>query len=88
MAAILAGAAGFVVGRYYIDNREPNFAKDYVLYVYPEMTTAQVIDSLQAGAGTIRPKSVERVFKKMELEQNMKPGRYVVDTSVPSIYVA
>ena len=88
VAAILAGAAGFVVGRYYIDNREPNFAKDYVLYVYPEMTTAQVIDSLQAGAGTIRPKSVERVFKKMELEQNMKPGRYVVDTSVPSIYVA
>ena len=86
--ALLAGAAAFVAGRYYIDNRQPNFSKDYVLYVYPEMTAAQVLDSLQAGAGTIRPKSVERVFKKMEIDQNMKPGRYVVDTTVPSIYVA
>ena len=44
--ALLAGAAAFVVGRYYIDNRQPNFSKDYVLYVYPEMTVAQVLDSL------------------------------------------
>ena len=59
-----------------------------MLTLIPEMTAAQVLDSLQAGAGTIRPKSVERVFKKMEIDQNMKPGRYVVDTTVPSIYVA
>ncbi len=85
---LLAGAAAFVAGRYYIDNRQSNFSKEYVLYVYPEMTVAQVLDSLQTGAGTIRPKSVERVFKKMEIDQNMKPGRYVVDTTVPSIYVA
>lgn len=88
VAVLLAGAAAFVAGRYYIDNRQPNFSKDYVLYVYPEMTATQVLDSIKAGAGAIRPKSVERVFRKMELDQVIKPGRYVVDTTVPSIYVA
>ena len=36
--ALLAGAAAFVAGRYYIDNRQPNFSKDYVLYVYPRVS--------------------------------------------------
>ena len=61
-AALLAGAAGFVAGRYYIDNKKPNFSEKYVLYVRPEMSVAEVMDSLQAGAGTVRPKSVERAF--------------------------
>ena len=61
---ILAGAAAFVVGRYYIDNKKPNFTEEYVLYVRPETTLGQIADSLQSGAGMIRPKSLERVFKK------------------------
>ena len=32
---ILAGAAAFVAGRYYIDNKKPNFTEEYVLYVRP-----------------------------------------------------
>lgn len=52
------------------------------------MTTSEVMDSLQAGAGTIRPKSLQRAFDKMETSQKMKPGRYVVDASSTSIYVA
>ena len=87
-AALLAGAAGFVLGRYYIDNKMPNFSEKYVLYVRPDMTVAQVMDSLQAGAGTIRLKSVERAFDQMETASKMKPGRYVVDSSCTSIYVA
>ena len=87
-AALLAGAAGFVAGRYYIDNKKPNFSEKYVLYVRPEMSVAEVMDSLQAGAGTVRPKSVERAFAKMEMDANMKPGRYVVDSTSTSIYVA
>lgn len=87
-AALLAGAAGFVLGRYYSDNKKPNFANDYVLYVYPDMSVQTVIDSLQAGAGTLRPKSIERAFAKMEVAQNMKPGRYVIDPSNVSMYVA
>ncbi len=86
--ALLAGAAGFVAGRYYIDNKKPNFSEKYVLYVRPEMSVAEIMDSLQAGAGTVRPKSVERAFAKMEMDANMKPGRYVVDSVSTSIYVA
>jgi UPF0755 protein len=86
--ALLAGAAGFVAGSYYIDNKKPNFSEKYVLYVRPEMSVAEVMDSLQAGAGTVRPKSVERAFAKMEMDANMKPGRYVVDSTSTSIYVA
>ena len=86
--ALLAGAAGFVAGRYYIDNKKPNFSEKYVLYVRPEMSAAEVMDSLQAGAGTVRPKSVERAFAKMGVDVNMKPGRYVVDSTSTSIYVA
>lgn len=86
--AVLGGIAGFIVGRYWIDNRTPNFTEDYVLYVHPETTVDQVVDSLYVGAGTIRPKSLARAFKEMEVAQKMKPGRYVVEPSVPSIYVA
>ena len=86
--AVLAGAAGYVLGMYYIDNKQSNFTKDYVLYVRPETTVSQIVDSLQVGAGTVRPRSIERCFKKMEVASNMKPGRYVIDPSSTSIYVA
>lgn len=86
--AVLSGTAGFIAGRYFSDNRRPNFSNDYVLHVYPEMTAQDVMDSLVAGAGVLRPKSLERTFRKMEVEQNLKPGRYVVDKSSTSIYVA
>ena len=85
---ILAGAAAFVAGRYYIDNKKPNFTEECVLYVRPETTLGQIADSLQSGAGMIRPKSLERVFKKMDVASKIKPGRYVVDATCPSIYVA
>ena len=85
---VLAGVAGFVAGRYWIDNKTPNFSDDYVLYVYPESPVDQVMDSLYVGAGTIRPKSLSRAFAKMAVSESMKPGRYVVEPSASSIYVA
>lgn len=88
LMAVLAGIGGFVVGRYYIDNKKPNFTKDYVLYVYPDTPMEQVLDSLCQGAGAVRPKSLERAFAKVDAEQNMKPGRYVIDPSCTSIYAA
>ena len=81
LMAMLAGIGGFVVGRYYIDNKKPNFTKDYVLYVYPDTPMEQVLDSLCQGAGAVRPKSLERAFAKVDAEQNMKPGRYVIFTA-------
>ena len=86
--ALLASGAGYVLGMYYSDNKKPNFTEDYVLYVRPETTVAQIVDSLQAGAGTLRPRSIERCFKKMEVASKVKPGRYVIEPSATSIYVA
>lgn len=85
---VLAGAAAFVLGRYYVDNKKANFSQEYVLYVRPETTVQQVLDSLQAGAGTLRTKSVERCFKEVDAASKMKPGRYVIEPSATSIYVA
>lgn len=86
--AVLAGVGGFVLGRYYSDNRKPNFSKEYVLYVRPGTDVQEVMDSLQSGAGVLRPKSIERTFRKMDVAAAMKPGRYVVEPSATSIYVA
>ncbi len=88
MLAALFGVAGFVAGRYISDNRKPNFSERYILHVYPDMSAEAVMDSLQAWAGVLRSKSLERAFREMEVSQNMKPGRYVVEPTSTSIYVA
>lgn len=88
LAVLFAVAGSVVLGRYYVDNRKANFTSDYVLYVSPDTELDEVVDSLQSGAGTIRPKSLKRAFAKMEVAENIKPGRYVVKSSSPSIYVA
>lgn len=88
VSALLAGAAGYVAGLYYSDNKKPNFSEEYVLYVRPETTLQQVVDSLNAGAGTLRPRSIGRTFRKLDVENAMKPGRYVIEPSSTSIYVA
>lgn len=87
-AFAVAFVAGFVAGRYVSDNRKPNFSEEYVLYVYPDMTAQQVKDSLMTCAGVLRPKSLDRCFRKMELDTRMEPGRYVIEPSFTSIYVA
>ena len=88
VSVVLVGAASFVLGRYYIDNKKPNFTDEYVLYVRPETTLGQIADSLQARAGMVRPKSLERAFKEVDAVSNLKPGRYVIDSTATSIYVA
>ena len=85
---VIGAVAGFFAARYWIDNRTPNFTEKYVLYVYPETTVEQVLDSVYVGAGTIRPKSLERAFQELDVAKNMKPGKYVIEPSNPSIYVA
>lgn len=91
VAAVLAVAGAvccFVVGRYYVDNKKSNFTEDYVLYVYGNTTDVQVMDSLKANAGVVRPGSLKRCFDKMDVAGNIKPGRYVISAESPSIYVA
>ena len=88
VATVVAGAAGFVLGRYYVDNKMPNFSKEYVLFVRPDMSAQEVMDSINAGAGTVRPKSLERAFAEVEAAQKMKPGRYIIKPEATSIYAA
>lgn len=88
IAGVLLVVALFVVGQYLMDNRSPNFKKKYVLYVYPDMTTEQVLDSIVKGASAERVHSLERVFRKMNVQENIKPGRYVINPISPSVYVA
>ena len=81
-------AGGVIVGRWYNDNRRPGFTKKYVLYVYPETTVDQVLDSLICGAGVLRVRSLERSFEHEKVAENMMPGRYIIEPSFTSIYVA
>lgn len=88
ICALLGAAAGFFFGRWYNDNKRPNFSEKYVLYVRPDTPVQTVIDSLVCGAGAFRPRSLERCFNEVNVEKGMKPGRYVIEPSFTSIYVA
>lgn len=71
---------------YYTDNKKANFTKTHVLYVYPDMTSEQVLSSLDTVACNFR--SLERSFKKEDVASRIKPGRYVIKPESTSIYVA
>ena len=87
LAVVAVATAGAVVGGlYYNDNKRANFSDGCVLYVYPDMTADQVCDSLQSVV--LRPRSLERAFNKIEVAENIRPGRYIVEPSFTSVYVA
>ena len=89
IAVAIAGAvAGVFFGRWYNDNKRPNFTEKYILYVRPDTPVQAVVDSLVSGAGALRPRSIERCFKEVDLAASMKPGRYIIEPSFTSIYVA
>ena len=71
---------------YYTDNRKGNFSKDYVLYVYPDMTSQDILCALDTVV--LNDRSLARCFRKEEVAQKLKPGRYVINESTTSIYVA
>jgi len=84
---VAAAAAAFVGLRYWTDNIRSNFGQEYTLYVYPHMTAGEVLDSIDAGALTIRKGSLARCARKEGLSERMKPGKYVISPSDASIYV-
>ena len=86
--ALIGAVTGFFFGRWYNDNRRPNFTEKYVLFVRPETSVQTVIDSLVSGACAQRQRSLERCFEEENLAACMKPGRYVIEPSFTSIYVA
>ena len=86
-AVLVAGVCLWVGLRYLTDNRMPNFSKEYVQYVYPDMSAETALDSIAAGAGVIRPGSMDRCARKEDLGGRICPGRYEIDPSMTSIYV-
>ncbi len=83
---IVAVVVSVFAALWYIDNRSANFTQEHVLYVYPDMTSEQVLESLDSV--TVRPRSLARMFEKENVASKIKPGRYVIDPSSSSVYVA
>ena len=83
LAAIVA--AGAIGGRWYGDNRKPNFTGKAELYVYPGMTASDVLEAIPDSV-VQRPGSLRRVLSKAGSE-GIKPGHYVIGKGKPSVYV-
>lgn len=90
VAAVLAvGAVGAAVfGRWFVDNKQPNFKREAIIYVYPGMSAGQVLENIADSAGVQRIGSLKRAFADKQVETYMQPGRYVVKPSSTSVYVA
>ena len=73
---------------YYKVHKKTNFTRNYVLYVYPEMSESEILDSLAVGAGMIDREVMQSAFDAENLSSRMKPGRYQISKSNTSIYVA
>ena len=84
--AMIAIAGGVVFGRWYNDNKRPNVTEKYVLFVRPDTPVGTVLDSLASRVE--RPRSLARSLEEVNAAENMKPGRYVIEPSSTSIYVA
>ena len=85
--AVLAGvvAVGIFGGRWYGDNRKPNFSGKADLYVYPDQSVADVLAAIPDSI-VLRPRSLRRVMAGLS-DSDLKPGHYVVEKGKPSIYV-
>lgn len=86
LASVMLLVCGVYAVMYYNDNKKPNFKEDYILYVYPDMTSQQVLDSI--ATVSLNQRSLERCFRKEDVQDKLKPGRYVIEPSSTSIYVA
>ncbi len=84
-ALVAVVAIGIFGGRWYGDNRKPNFSKNYELFVYPGMETSYILKSIPEDV-VLRRRSLERVMRDLSSDQ-IKPGHYVIEKGKPSIYV-
>ncbi len=87
--ASVALVVGIVfVSLWYIDNRRPGFEKEFVLFVYPDTESSRVLDALCEEGGAKSRGSLERCFRRIGVENKMKPGRYPIRSHYPPVYVA
>lgn len=83
-AAVVVAVAGIFAGRWYTDRKTGNFTEEYVLYVRPEMSAAQVLDSL--GQVARRKGSLRRCAEAENLTGRIRPGKYTVTPQTSSMY--
>ena len=73
---------------WYTDNKQPNFSREAVVYVYPGMNSDDVLQYIADSAGVIKKKSLERAFRDKCVDQYLQPGKYVISPESSSVYVA
>ena len=83
LVIVVSGAVG---GRWYADNRKPNFTGKADLYVRPLMTVGEVLAQIPDSI-VINHRSLVRVVRKGLSDIDLKPGHYVVERNKPSVYV-
>ena len=83
LAAVVV--AGVVGGRWYGDNRKPNFTGKTELFIYPGMTASKVAMSIPDSVVS-RRRSLERVMSTLS-DEDLRPGHYVIEKGKPSVYV-
>lgn len=67
------------------DRKTPNFKEKAVVYVYPEMSPARVVDSIVVKAGVRDRESLVRCIHGAGTPM---PGRYVIEPSMTSMAVS
>jgi len=83
LVIVILGAVG---GRWYADNRKPNFSGKADLFIRPQMTVSEVLGQIPDSI-VLNHRSLSRVVRKNLTDSDLKPGHYLVEKNKPSIYV-
>ncbi len=90
--AVLTAASALLVllcvvgGRWYVDNRKPNFSGKADLYVRPGMTVAEVLGQIPDSI-VINRRSLSHMVAEGLADSDLKPGHYLVGKNSSSVYV-
>lgn len=87
LAVVAAVFAGVSVWNKYYDRRMPNFSRLCEFYVYPEMTSEDVLGYITDSCSVKCKASLKRAFES-EVSGRVVPGHYTISPSNSSTYVA
>ena len=87
LAVVAAVFAGVSVWNKYYDRRMPNFSRLSEFYVYPEMTSEDVLGYITDSCSVKCKASLKRAFES-EVSGRVVPGHYTISPSNSSTYVA
>jgi UPF0755 protein len=83
-AVVAAGALG---GKWFNDNKRPNFNRNVELYVTPGMSVNDILSQIPDSV-LARRRSLDRTLRKYLDDSSIRPGHYVVEKNKPSVYAA